>query len=268
MPSGPKYLPWSEAAPPDLLNQAAAVLAHEAARLPAMLGERAPGAAGSAPAPELSRAGEGLAGLTCPVVGARVPAPGAPPADLRQQAHELLAGLFGALGQGEAPQVAHARQAYGDARCPVTQASPAPLGFDKDALRRQAHEFIDTLLVTFRQATSEDGVVAENKVPLLQCAAPTQPGKTARASLTVQNEEPSPSQITLYCSNFVSDSGHEIPALRVSFAPRVATIAAKAQAVFEIKIAVPAQSPAGTYSGLVQAMGSKYVKAVLSLEVL
>lgn len=254
-------MPWSNAAAPDLLSQAAAVLAREAARLP--------GASGSGmPTP-------GAAGLTCPIVGARAPAPGEPTADLRQQAHELLAGLFGAFGQESALPSGYATPAYSQElkapsgqTCPITKASPPPLGFDKDALRRQAHEFIDTLLLTFRATTSEDGVVAENKVPLLQCAAPVPAGGVARATLLVANEEPSPTQVTLYCSNFVSDTGHEIPALRVSFSPRVATISSNGQVSFEIKIAVPPQAPASTYSGLIQAMGSKYVKAVLSVEVL
>lgn len=263
MPSGPKSLPWSNAAAPDLLSQAAAVLAREVARLPSTLG------GGALPEPELP------AGLTCPVVGARAPGPGEPVADLRQQAHELLAGVFSAFGQSpalpsgyaNAPHAPELKAPSGQA-CPITKATPPPLGFDKDALRRQAHEFIDTLLLTFRAATSEDGVVAENKVPLLQCAAPTAAGGVARALLTVANEEPSPTQVTLYCSNFVSDTGHEIPALRVSFSPRVATIPGNGQASFEIKIAVPPQAPASTYSGLIQAVGSKYVKAVLSVEVL
>lgn len=267
MPSDNKYTPWSTGATPDLVSQAAELLAREAARLPAGSSSGAPYQSGGIPQPAMGGLEHGAL-PPCPVVGARVPAPGAPRADLRQQAHELLAGIFGALGMpGSAPGVGPAHL-YGDKQCPVTHASPPPLGFDKDALRRQAHEFIDTLLVTFRQATSEDGVVAENKVPLLQCAAPTAAGKTARANITVQNEEPSPSEVTLYCSNFVSDSGHEIPALRVSFAPRVATLPPSGSAVVEVKVAVPAQSPAGTYSGLVQAMGSKYVKAVLSVEVL
>jgi len=46
------------------------------------------------------------------------------------------------------------------------------------------------------------------------------------------------------------------------------TIPAKSEAGFEIKIAVPQQTPVGIYSGLIQAMGCRYIKAVLSVEVL
>lgn len=250
--------PFYESAPSatDFLSQATALLTRETARLPEALRAPLPSAA-SLP---------NVAAPVCPVVGAGAPSSAYSPGDLRQRAHELLAGFFSVYGHEQAPNVDP--KLYGDRPCPVTHASPPPLGFDKDALRRHAHEFIDTLLLGFRQATSEDGVVADNRAPLASCAAPVRAGSTARASISVVNEEPSPSQVTLYCSSFVSDSGHEIPSLRVSFTPRVATIAARSSATFEVKVAVPSQAAPGTYSGLIQAMGSKYVKAVLSVEVL
>ena len=288
MSSIPK-LPWSNADVPDLLSRAAALLSHEVSRMPGGL-QAAPlkgglpdtgGYHAGVPAmPDVSRGLGSLGGRTCPVVGAKVPLPGAQKADLRQQAHELLSGLFAAFGQygGNAPGYAGQEslgepwpnvQPAGARACPVTKASPTPFGgFDKDQLRRQAHEFIDTLLVTFREATDEDGVVAENKVPLIQCAAPVQAGNVAICTVTVANEEPSPSEVSLYCTNFTTDSGYEIPSLRVSSSPRVASIPPGGQVSFEIKISVPAQTPTGTYSGLIQAMGSKYVKAVLSVQVL
>jgi uncharacterized membrane protein len=46
------------------------------------------------------------------------------------------------------------------------------------------------------------------------------------------------------------------------------TIPAHGEATFQIRIAVSQQALPGIYSGLIQAAGSKYVKAVLSLEVL
>jgi hypothetical protein len=251
-----------DAATPDLLAQATSILTREVGRLPGALAAiPAPGAPLALPAPPVPGASSvDLGGLTCPVVGAKLPLPGAGQADLRQQAHELLASIFAGLGQ---PSIAPSAEST----CPVTKAS-VPTGFDKDAIRRQAHEFIDTLLVTFREATGEDGVVAEHKVPLIQCAAPARAGGVARATLTVANDEPTPSDVSLYSSNFVADFGYEIPSLRVSATPRVASIPPKGQTTFEIKIAVPAQAPAGTYSGLLQAVGSKYVKAVLSVQVL
>ncbi len=137
-----------------------------------------------------------------------------------------------------------------------------------DVLRRQAHELIESLLVTFSQTTGEKAAPHRDEVPLLRCAAPVQAGGEGSTSMGVANDEATPSDVSLYCTNFVADSGHEIPSLRVSVSPRRATIPPGGVAAFVIKIAVSQQTPAGTYSGLIQAMGSKYVKAVLSVEVL
>jgi hypothetical protein len=119
-----------------------------------------------------------------------------------------------------------------------------------------------------KQASSESTEIYQLQVPLLSCAAPVNAGGEASATLNVANEEDIASDVTLYSTNFIADSGHEIPSLRVTIVPRSVTIPAKAQAAFEIKVAVSQQTTAGIYSGLIQAMGSKYVKAVLSVEVL
>jgi hypothetical protein len=137
-----------------------------------------------------------------------------------------------------------------------------------DVLRRQAHELIESLLVTFSQTTGEKGAPHQDQVPLLRCAAPVQAGGHGSASMGVANDEDTPSDVSLYCTNFVADSGHEIPSLRVTVSPRRVTIPPRGQAAFAIKIAVSQQTPAGTYSGLIQATGSQYVKAVLLVEVL
>ena len=192
------------------------------------------------------------------MTGVSLPVPQADREVLRRQAHELLAGLLPSAAGG----------AYSGHTCPITGAAVPADPFDRDRLRRQAHEFIETLLITFNEATGEKGLPTEDKVPLLRCAAPVQAGGEARASLQVANDEQTPSDVSLYCTNFVADSGYEIPALRVHMYPRRQTIPSGSQATFEIRISVLQQTPAGMYSGLVQAMGNKYLKAVLSVEVL
>ena len=157
--------------------------------------------------------------------------------------------------------------------CPVTGAALPMSPPDKGRLRQQAHELIEALLGSLGQPSGEKvapyGAPAyDDRVPLLQCIAPVQAGSEARATMGVANEDGTPSDVSLYCTNFVSDSGYEIPSLRVTVSPRRATIPSSGEAYFEIKIAVSQQTPAGVYSGLIQAMASKYVKAVLSVEVL
>jgi hypothetical protein len=229
----------------DLLNQAAAVMSREGARMYGGTG----GAAPSAAAPVVSDVGESLVGIAariCPVTGAAIPSVPSDPSRLRQQAHELVAGLLGGPGQ--------AGQFLGT-------------GSDGDRLRRQAHEFIDSLLTTFGGGAPNKRSAADDQVPLLRSPAPVQAGNATCADFVVTNEEDTPSQVTLYCTDFVSDSGHEIPALRVNVRPRQATIPARGEATFEIEISVPQQTPPGFYSGLIQAMGNRYVKAVLMVEV-
>jgi hypothetical protein len=157
--------------------------------------------------------------------------------------------------------------------CPVTGAALSPSPSDSGRLRQQAHELVETLLAILGQTGGEKvapygAATYEDRIPLLRCIAPVQAGAEASATMKVANDESTPSDVTLYCTNFVADSGYEIPSLRVTVSPRRATIPAKGEVGFEIKIAVPQQAPAGLYSGLIQAMGCKYVKAVLSVEVL
>jgi len=242
-------------------------------------------------------------GSTCPVTGVAVPSVAPGQGDLRRQAHELVGALLSlwtpapstgtalpglaAVVPAGAPTASHPESAYPQSaysrglyphglnpeswagkRCPETHAAVPTFAVERDQIRRQAHELIETLLITFNEATGEKGLPAENQVPLLSCAAPVQPGDTGRATLSVANEESTAIEVTLYCTNFVADQGHEIPSLRVTILPRVTSIPAQGKADFEINIRVPEQTAKGYYCGLIQAMGSRYFKAVLSLEVL
>jgi hypothetical protein len=282
---GPLDPPWASAAGQSpsaltrLLSQAAAILAREAGRLPLAPSSTLAPYRALAVAPEAA-GGTALpvdpGGRACPVTGVTVPPLGADMDRLRKQAHELVAGLLTmfapASGNGAGPGVPTPipgeLQSLTGHVCPVTNATVPSGVFDLDSLRKQAHGFIETLLVTFNEATGEKGLPTEDKVPQLRSEAPVQPGAEARAILAVANEETTPSEVALYSTNFVADSGYEIPSLRVVVSPRRATIPARSEATFQIKIAVPQQTPRGVYSGLIQAMGSKYVKAVLSVEVL
>ena len=134
---------------------------------------------------------------------------------------------------------------------------------DIERLRRQAHDLIEALLTTVSPKASS----AEERVPLLRCAAPAQAGGEGTVTLRVANDEATPLEVTLYSSNFVSDCGGDIPSMRVTVSPRIATIPSRGETAFEVKIAVPQQAPPGIYSGLVQAMGAYYVKAVVCIEV-
>ena len=289
MRSVPGESPWSGRAVPDLVGQASSVLAREASRFSApSLGVPVTPLSGVAPAVRDARADVPgpSTGRTCPVTGATVQPAASDTDRLRQQAYDLVAALLpgqalaggrpsrttglqdgssawpGAAGLGtEIHRLGTMADPFVSAAVPV----PAP---DLDLVRRQAHEFIESLLVTFSQATGEKAAPYEDQVPLVRCPAPVRAGDEGVATMSVANDEETPAEVSLYSTNFATDSGHEIPSLRVTVSPRRVTIPPRGQVAFEIKIAVPQQTPAGSYAGLVQAMGSKYVKAVLSVEVL
>lgn len=222
-----------------------------------------------------------LSGKPCPVTGTTASNGKQSNEQLRAQAHELLAGVFGLLGASPIPDSNPSGRGHGYGtgalasvqslaghQCPITGVE-LPLGaIDKDRLRRQAHAFIETLLITFNDATGEKGLPSEDQVPLIHGVAPIEPGGVGRASLRVENAEGTASDVTLYTSNFVADSGYEIPALRVSVTPRRVSIPPGGHATFEIAVQISQQTPRGSYSGLIQAMGNRYVKAVLTLDVL
>jgi hypothetical protein len=153
-----------------------------------------------------------------------------------------------------------------DIPLPTQVVTNAPIR--QEAVRDRAHELIDALLQTLREDASEKPARYENMVPLIRAAAPVQAGQRVCVGMHVTNEEAAPVDVSLYCTDFVTDSGYPIPSLSVTVSPRRVTIASRARAEFEVSIAVPARAPAGEYSGLVQAMGSRYVKAVLAFEVL
>ena len=141
-----------------------------------------------------------------------------------------------------------------------------------DDLRRRGTDFLETLLSSLSQDRNPGRAGSAGpldvQVPLVRGVASVTPGGRGRATIRVANEEASALEVSLYSSNFVADSGYDLPSLLVSVTPRKASIPPGGQVTFDIEVAVPGQTPRGSYSGLVQASGCKYVKAVVLFEVL
>ncbi len=154
------------------------------------------------------------------------------------------------------------------ASAPLDLISSVLAGANVDELRRRASEFLEALLGSLAQGKAAPQSAYDDRVPLLRSVAPVQAGSTGSVMLRISNEEALPSEVSLYASNFVADSGYELPSLLVAVVPRKVTLPPAGETTFEIKLAVPAQAPPGLYSGLVQATGCKYVKAVVMFEVL
>jgi hypothetical protein len=109
--------------------------------------------------------------------------------------------------------------------------------------------------------------MSADEFSLLQAHGVVAAGGVARCRLRVANDAAAAASVTLYCSNFIADTGCEIPAVRVSVQPRQLTLQAHGEGEFELEVAVPEQTPRGNYSGLIRAMGNRHFRAVLSVEV-
>jgi hypothetical protein len=156
-------------------------------------------------------------------------------------------------------------------------------------LRRDAHDVVDIIIDLVDVAVSSTGSLGRRavslgapaegngapvseargpRVPALVVADPVPAGTDARTTLAVENNsEHSTSEFSFACSDLVSARGRRIPADAVSFSPQTVSVGADDTAKVTVTVAVPAGTPAGFYSGLVQAGGLEQVRAVLTLQV-
>jgi hypothetical protein len=104
-------------------------------------------------------------------------------------------------------------------------------------------------------------------VPVIEMAAPIAAGSVMSLALPLVNDGPSPVAAVPYCTDFVSNTGHQITAPQVTFVPRSLPLAGGAQGTTELRITIPVQVGPGKYSALVQAMGLDGPRAVVVLTV-
>ncbi len=143
---------------------------------------------------------------------------------------------------------------------------PERVPFQPPDFQRNAVELLRGMLVELGGKGRSESANA-GQVPLLWCVAAVAAGERAFATIRVANDEAHPLEASVYLSNLIADTGYDIPSLVASVVPRVATIEPGGEVAFEIALSVPAQTPRGIYSGLVQVTNTKYVKAVLMMEV-
>src|SRR5215472_13912191 len=134
-----------------------------------------------------------------------LPWSGRPASDLLTQASSLLSREMARGGGGtqvQSPAAAtSAVRGVGESLtgiagriCPVTAATIPLSPPDKDRLRQQAHELVETLLALFSQGIGEkvapkQAAPDEDRVPLFRCVAPVQAGAEASATMKVANDE-------------------------------------------------------------------------------
>jgi len=154
-------------------------------------------------------------------------------------------------------------------------------------LRANSHELIDILLdlaevgmkfnagvgkqITGMAEGKRQEVQGEDRsgqLPTLSPKAAVRPGAVAHITMKLANSSGKRTgRFTFLCTGLVSPTGRRIPEAGVSFSPRLLSLKPRETREVEIAVRVPKGTPAGTYSGLVQAQGLSWLRAVLSVEV-
>lgn len=162
--------------------------------------------------------------------------------------------------------------------------------------RRDAHEVVDILIDLVNVATnslsgvaqrviriSEAGVGAAaggaaasggklrpagSAVPSLAVSQPLKPGESVAVPLTLENDgDTTTENFRFLCSDLVNASGDRIAGGHVSFAPEALVIGPHSAATVTVTVNAPPGTPAGVYSGIVQATKLEQLRAVLSVHI-
>ena len=236
MRDGPPESPWSSAAGPDLLNLASSVLAREASRMASQLAM-----------PVLPSAASGIAPVG-PGDAPREGGPGAWPAaaGLGTEIHRLGALVEPVIG----------------ATVPV----PPP---DMDLLATTISRVHRVAARHVQPGHGREGGALRGSGPAHPVHGPRPGGGEAVATMVVANDEDTPSEVSLFLhQNFAADSGHgNLIGSRHGLAPNPRSPEPGGRPPRKSDAAVPQQAAARTCSGLIQATRTRYVKAVLSVEV-
>lgn len=153
--------------------------------------------------------------------------------------------------------------------------------------RRDAHDVVDILLDMVTVATNAVGGLtqravtvgspkrADGAVPLATAGTPSldvpykvKAGESIEVPLALENGGDVPTEaLDFHSSDLVSASGRRIEADRVSFAPQSLVIAARHSEVVKVTVAVPADTPPGTYAGLLQASKLEQLRAIVTVQI-
>jgi hypothetical protein len=136
----------------------------------------------------------------------------------------------------------------------------------------RVHELLRELLNLLGASEASPAARATTAAPLPSTAPvlqsrPVKAGETLTVAVPLANAAPTPAHLIFYSTGFVGDGGFEIPSLQVTFSPRTMTLGAHARGHTDMNIAVPARSPAGLYSAVVQATGLSAPQAIVVVKV-
>jgi hypothetical protein len=103
--------------------------------------------------------------------------------------------------------------------------------------------------------------------PVLSPPGPVAPGATAQISISLANEDEQPARIVFLSTGLVGEDGEQIAAECISFQPREVTLQPGSTGEVIVRVAVPAQTRCGVYSGLIRASRLDHLHAVVVVQV-
>jgi hypothetical protein len=150
-----------------------------------------------------------------------------------------------------------------------------------EELRGQARALVDTFVRVLGQrpdgfahlltenaadARTRDGGNTET-VLSLQASRSVPAGDVAYLSLRLVNDDAEKDECALVATDLIGVSGHRIPASHVRVSPNPASIPAEGSTDIQIEVRVPSGTPAGCYTGLLQADDGESVRALVHVTV-
>jgi len=150
-----------------------------------------------------------------------------------------------------------------------------------DQFRDQARSLVDTLartlgvpsdrlpqLVTQMIAGSKPrgNGIAEN-VLLLRSSQPVEAGGVARLPLRLVNDDTAEDECGLVFTDLIGINGNRIPASHVRVSPGRTKVPSHGSADVTIEVRVPSGTPAGNYTGFVQADDGEALRALVTVSV-
>jgi hypothetical protein len=208
----------------------------------------------------------------------KTPVPAAPGASRLQDAAALVPAAAAVLDE----EMAAGMLAAYDARIPGTKSSKVQGGSGSagtDEWLRDLHDLVDALGSVLprvqsyvanaldKSATLGRGLEYES-VPVLCPHTPVRAGDRTRISIKLNNDNATPAQVKVLCTDFFSTSGARIPQRQVTLTPSQLQLGPDAHAEVTLEVAVPRDSRPGAYSGLLLTSGLSYLRAVIAIEVI
>ncbi|MDD5507672.1 MAG: hypothetical protein PHD25_04995 [Bacteroidales bacterium] len=151
--------------------------------------------------------------------------------------------------------------------------------------RKDAHEVVDIFMdlvgvaakyginltqrmITFTVPGTKTEEAPVSDVPKLEMPEPMKPGTETEVPMELENKSREVTDVfSMYCTDLISSQGKRIAAGNITFAPDTIKIGPGQTARVTVKVSVPRTTPAGSYSGLVQATNLYQLRAILIIRV-